>query len=326
MSVLHFFLLVPNLCWCNMQKACDMPTLLCTCAPILSVFRHDMGKTYNNISWNMTHHYPLLWGQLLTNLWKVKSVFLVTMSLMMLTHSMYTHTHLSRLCFFPLLFFFSLRVGEELPNLLMERNVCMPWLQNEPRTLNSDFPLITVLHRITPQWGSLLAKMSSSSSSADSPWLSLLLSSVHPPCLSHLLLCALLHRCTFSFTCAPPVSLFLLLLLTLSNENGRLNYDLLITLYRCVPASSQLHLMACPQKQNNWNFISQNHCVIILSMRLEKKRKWGKNQATSSLDAIFTHRLLRRPDFFFFLFFGRGDGELLDFLFTLNRPQTRNER
>jgi len=37
--------------------------------------------------------------------------------------------------------------------------------------------------------------------------------------------------------------------------------------------------------------------------------------------AISTHRLLRRPDFFFFLFFGRGDGELLDFLFSLNWPQ-----
>lgn len=29
-------------------------------------------------------------------------------------------THLPRLCFFPLFFFFSLRVGEELPNLLMK--------------------------------------------------------------------------------------------------------------------------------------------------------------------------------------------------------------
>ena len=38
------------------------------------------------------------------------------------------------------------------------------------------------------------------------------------------------------------------------------------------------------------------------------------------MEAVSTHRLLRRPDFFFFLFFGRGDGELLDFLFTLNWP------
>lgn len=45
------------------------------------------------------------------------------------------------------------------------------------------------------------------------------------------------------------------------------------------------------------------------------------------MEADSTHRLLRRPDFFFFLFFGRGDGELLDFLFTLELATDReNER
>lgn len=44
-------------------------------------------------------------------------------------------TYLSRLCFLPLFFFFSRWVGEELPNLLMERrgDVRVSWLQDEPQ-------------------------------------------------------------------------------------------------------------------------------------------------------------------------------------------------
>ena len=70
--------------------------------------------------------HPSLWEQLLTNPWKVSSFHVMTH---LWWHSLTVcvcvcvcvYTHLSRLCFFPLFFFFSLWVGEELPNLLMER-------------------------------------------------------------------------------------------------------------------------------------------------------------------------------------------------------------
>ena len=118
-------------------------------------------------------------------------------------------------------------------------------------------------------------------------------------------------------------------LLTLSKENGRWDSASLMSPSRFPPKppSTQLqYLMAHSQysRQNNWNSVSQNHSLITLSTRQEKegeKRKTEKkNRSTSSVEAVSTHRLLRRPDFFFFLFFGRGDGELLDFLFTLNWP------
>lgn len=64
-----------------------------------------------------------------------------------------------------------------------------------------------------------------------------------------------------------------------------------------------------------------NYSVNEARKGREKKEKGEKKiESTSSVEAVSTHRLLRRPDFFFFLFFGRGDGELLDFLFTLNWP------
>ena len=56
-------------------------------------------------------------------------------------------------------------------------------------------------------------------------------------------------------------------------------------------------------------------------MEKKRARKKRTKPTTASMEATFTHRLLRRPDFFFFLFFGRGDGELLDFLFSLNKRE-----
>lgn len=118
----------------------------------------------------------------LTNPWKVRvDLSCDDMLLVTLTH-ICIHTHLSRLCFFPLFFFFSLRVGDELPNLLMERrrHIC------QPQIAAKFWFFIMVLHYITPQWGSLLAKVSSDSSSADFSYRLFLLNSSY--CLSFLLI------------------------------------------------------------------------------------------------------------------------------------------
>lgn len=66
-----------------------------------------------------------------------------------------------------------------------------------------------------------------------------------------------------------------LLLMTLSKENGRRDYALLIAHYRQFPSSEQQYLMACLKYslKNNWNSVSENHSVITLSMRLEEKKK-----------------------------------------------------
>lgn len=80
----------------------------------------------------------------------VRSLFLLTLTRLW----WHWRTHLSRLCFFPLFFFFSLWVGEELPNLLMERRetfACHDYKMSLRLLLNSAFLLITVLRRIALQ-------------------------------------------------------------------------------------------------------------------------------------------------------------------------------
>lgn len=58
---------------------------------------------------------------------------------------------------------------------------------------------------------------------------------------------------------------------------------------------------------------TQPLCNLSVNLKREKKK----------FNAVSAHRLLRRPDFFFFLFFGRGDWELLDFLFSLDWRTTK---
>ncbi len=129
------------------------------------------------------------------------------------------------------------------------------------------------------------------------------------------------------FTSPFPLSVLLGLFIFLTLSRERWHYAVLIAPNRLFPSPQLQYLLAHLQysHQNNWNPISQNNSVIILSTRLEKKKR-RKIEPPHNWKLLSTHRLLRRPDFFFFLFFGRGDGELLDFLFTLNGPQKERKR
>lgn len=75
------------------------------------------------------------------------------------------HTHLSRLCFFPLFFFFSLRVGEELPNLSMrgKQRSCFHCRMRKAKIWLFTCLCVTFL---CTRRGSLLAKVSFFSGSA----------------------------------------------------------------------------------------------------------------------------------------------------------------
>lgn len=63
----------------------------------------------------------VVWVNLIPGPWWWTLEKLVSYLRWLVTDITRAHTHLSRLCFFPLFFFFSLRVGEELPNLWRER-------------------------------------------------------------------------------------------------------------------------------------------------------------------------------------------------------------
>lgn len=148
----------------------------------------------------------------------------------------------------------------------------MTWLLSEPQ-IDVKLWLFTQLHYITPQIGSLWAKVSSYSGSADFS-----LSSIHPS--AFLLLLWLLSNASVSllFNLAPP------LFLTLSKENGRWGCALLMAPH---PHAQSRYLMAhlWYSHQNNWNSVLQNHqCNYSVSGAGErkKKRKTEQNRTTSS--------------------------------------------
>lgn len=108
--------------------------------PLLLYFFHILFPSlhlFSSPSPPISRRHPSVWLQRLTRLLKCQRVSPA------LTH-LWWHTHLSRLCFFALFFFFSLWVGEELPNLLMETKKRFACHDGKADLLNSGSSVLAV--------------------------------------------------------------------------------------------------------------------------------------------------------------------------------------